>query len=88
MKYQKICIVGDGLAGLTTALALKDLNLQIDLFHKKANKLSTKDMRTTAVSENNFEFINAITKTKKTFYFGHVKKSIYFTNIKKITLIS
>jgi len=74
MKYQKICIIGDGLAGLTTALALKDLNLQIDLFHKKTNKLSTKDMRTTAVSENNFEFISAITKTKKNFLFWPCKK--------------
>ena len=83
MKYQKICIIGDGLAGLTTALALKDLNLQIDLFHKKTNKLSTKDMRTTAVSENNFEFISAITKTKKNFLFWPCKKINLFYEYKK-----
>ena len=29
MKYQNICIIGDGLAGLTTAMALKDLNLNV-----------------------------------------------------------
>ena len=34
MKFQKICIIGDGLAGLTTALTLKNLNVNIDLFYR------------------------------------------------------
>ena len=39
MKYQKICIIGDGLSGLVTALALKQLDLNIDLFYKKKNTI-------------------------------------------------
>ena len=38
MKNQKICIVGDGLAGLSTTLTLKDLDLDIDVFYKKINQ--------------------------------------------------
>ena len=39
MKKQRICIVGDGLAGLMTALALNDLpTLDVQIIAKK-NKL-------------------------------------------------
>ena len=52
MKKQKICIIGDGLAGLTTALSLIDLPLSIDLFHRKQSikKNHKQDKRTTAIS--------------------------------------
>ena len=56
MKNQKICIIGDGLTGLTAALVLKNLNLNIDLYMPK--KKSTKiDKRITAVSESNYQFL-------------------------------
>ena len=56
MKNQKICIIGDGLAGLTTALVLKNLDLDIDLFYKKKFKVK-KDNRTTAISPSNYKFL-------------------------------
>ena len=34
MKKQKICIIGDGLTGLTSALVLSQLDLDIDLVSK------------------------------------------------------
>ena len=35
MKNQRICIIGGGLAGLTTAMVLKNLNLDIDILYKE-----------------------------------------------------
>ena len=55
MKKQRICIVGDGLSGLMTALALNKLEgLEVHLISRK-NKHS-KDRRTTAISASNYEF--------------------------------
>ena len=64
MKNQKICIIGDGLAGLSTTLTLKNLDLDIDVFYKKTNK-SKQDNRTTAISETNFQFLSKQMKLKK-----------------------
>ena len=59
MKKQGICIVGDGLSGLMTALALNKLEgLEVHLISRK-NKLS-KDRRTTAISTSNYEFFNKV----------------------------
>ena len=59
MKKQRICIVGDGLSGLMTALALNKLEgLEVHLISKK-NKL-LKDKRTTAISASNYEFFNSV----------------------------
>ena len=59
MKKQRICIVGDGLSGLMTALALNKLEgLEVHLIFRK-NKHS-KDRRTTAVSASNYEFFNKV----------------------------
>ena len=56
---KRICIVGDGLSGLMTALALNKLEgLEVHLISKK-NK-HTKDKRTTAVSSFNFDFLNEV----------------------------
>ena len=55
MKKQRICIVGDGLSGLMTALALNKLEgLEVHLIFRK-NKHS-KDKRTTAISASNYDF--------------------------------
>ena len=59
MKKQRICIVGDGLSGLMTALALNKLKgLEVHLISGK-NKHS-KDRRTTAISASNYEFFNVV----------------------------
>ena len=34
MKKQKICIIGNGLTGLTTALMLGELDLEVNLIAK------------------------------------------------------
>lgn len=59
MKKQRICIVGDGLSGLMAALTLNKLEgLEVHLISKK-NKHS-KDKRTTAISNSNYEFLNKV----------------------------
>ena len=73
MKNQKICIVGDGLAGLTTALTLKELNIDIDLFYKKKNKNLKNDKRTTAISLRNYQFLRKLIKKNNLNYFWPCK---------------
>ena len=53
---QKICIVGDGLTGLTAALILSDLNIEVHLIAPNLSK-KTKDDRSTAVSSSNYNFL-------------------------------
>ncbi len=86
MKKQKICIIGDGLAGLTTALSLVDLPLSIDLFYRKQTiKISHKqDKRTTAISNSNFHFIKQITSIKEKNIFWSCKKiKLFYQNEKE-----
>jgi 2-polyprenyl-6-methoxyphenol hydroxylase-like FAD-dependent oxidoreductase len=58
MNVQKICIIGDGLAGLSAAIILSQENIKIDLYtgSNKKNKLKNDD-RTTAISESSYQFI-------------------------------
>ena len=56
MDKQKICIIGDGLAGLSAAAILSQENIKIDLYIGKKKK-STNDIRATAVSESSYQFI-------------------------------
>ena len=52
MDEQKICIIGDGLAGLMTAIILSKENIKIDLYsnkRNKRNKINKSDNRTTAI---------------------------------------
>ena len=53
---QKICIVGDGLTGLTAALILSDLNIEVHLIAPNLSK-KTKDDRSTAISSSNYNFL-------------------------------
>ena len=56
MIKQRICIVGDGLAGLMTAVVLSQIpGVDINLIAKKEKKNS--DKRTTAISYTNYKFI-------------------------------
>ncbi len=57
MIKQRICIVGDGLSGLMTAIVLSKLSgIEVNLIAKKGIKNA--DKRTTAISDTNYKFIN------------------------------
>ncbi len=58
MKKQKICVIGDGLTGLATALVLSKLDIEIDLIFKNKKVKKFKDNRTTAISESNYSFLS------------------------------
>ena len=78
MKKQRICIVGDGLSGLMTALALNKLEgLEVHLISRK-NKHS-KDRRTTAISASNYEFFNkVIDKLDKKLFWPSKKIDLFY----------
>ena len=57
MTKQRICIVGDGLSGLMTAVILSKVSgVEVNLIAKKGIKYA--DTRTTAISDTNYKFIN------------------------------
>ena len=58
MKKQKICIVGDGLTGLTAALVLSSLDIQIDFILKNKSIKKSADNRATAISQSNYSFLD------------------------------
>ena len=74
MKLQRICIIGDGLTGLTAALALKKLNIQIHLFGNFLNKKKINDNRVTAISPSNYDFLFKFLNPKKKNLFNAIKK--------------
>ena len=57
MNVQKICIIGDGLAGLSSALVMSQENIKIDLYIGSNFKKLKNDDRTTAISESSYQFI-------------------------------
>tara|TARA_Y100000590_G_scaffold4227_1_gene5589 strand:+ start:7881 stop:9041 length:1161 start_codon:yes stop_codon:yes gene_type:complete len=59
MKKQKICIIGGGLTGLITAIAISKLNIDIDLITENINQKS-ETSRTIAISQNNLDFIKKL----------------------------
>ena len=85
MKLQKICIIGDGLAGLTTAAILSKQNLIIDLYSGIKKKNQNTDNRTTAISESNFQYIQNLFSFPKASFFWKCKKiKLYFKEKKRI----
>ena len=89
MKKQRIGIVGDGLAGLMTALALNDLpTLDVQIIAKK-NKLK-KDKRTTAISASNYEFFHRVLdKLDKRLFWPSKKINLFYeSNEKKINFLN
>ena len=65
MIKQRICIVGDGLSGLMTAVILSKVSgVEVNLIAKKGIKYA--DKRTTAISDTNYKFINQ--NIKETIY--------------------
>jgi len=89
MKKQRICIVGDGLSGLMTALALNKLEgLEVHLISKK-NKL-LKDKRTTAISASNYDFFNSVVDKldKKLFWPSNKINLFYETKDQNINFLN
>tara|TARA_A100001015_G_scaffold142882_1_gene158482 strand:- start:894 stop:2024 length:1131 start_codon:yes stop_codon:yes gene_type:complete len=73
MKKHKICIVGGGLTGLISALILSERGLDIDLIVEN-NVSNIKDLRVTAISEKNMEFLKSTIKNINLKLFYPVKK--------------
>ena len=73
MKKHKICIVGGGLTGLISALILSERGLDIDLIVEN-NVSKIKDLRVTAISEKNMEFLKSTIKNINLKLFYSVKK--------------
>ena len=89
MKKQRICIVGDGLSGLLSAIALNNLpNLEIHLIAKKNKRLN--DKRTTAISASNFIFFqNIMSKFNKKLFWPSKKINLFYeTSDKKINFLN
>ena len=89
MKKQRICIVGDGLSGLMTVLALNKLDsLEVHLVSKK-NKL-LKDKRTTAISASNYDFFNSVVDKldKKLFWPSNKINLFYETKDQNINFLN
>jgi len=85
MKLQKICIIGNGLAGLSAALVLSLENIKVDLYtgNYKKTKIE-KDERTTAISESSYQFIKKKLNTKNSNIFWPCKEIQLFYEDKKI----
>ena len=77
MKKQKICIIGGGLTGLTTAISLSKLNCEVDLITDNLGK-NLKSNRTIAVSDNN---LNLLMKLN---IFKNFEKEIWPCSIMKL----
>ena len=89
MEKQRICIVGDGLSGLMSAIALYNLqNLEVHLIVRK-NK-PTNDRRTTAISASNLKFFkdNMSKFNSKLFWPSKTINLFYETSEKKINFFN
>ena len=85
MKPQKICIIGDGLTGLTTAAILGKQNIDIDLYSDNKKKIQIIDTRTTAISESNFQYIKSTLNLSSTNFFWACRKvKLFYQDENKI----
>ena len=86
MKLQKICIIGEGLAGLTTTAVLSKQNVSIDFYSGTNKKNLSLDKRTTAISESNFQYIKKeLNLNKNSFFWACKKINLFFEDKQKIT---
>ena len=84
MIKQKICIIGNGLTGLTAALILGKLNLDVHLIAAPEKK-RRRDIRTTAISENNYKsLINFIGNKYSKIFFESKEIDLYKEYSKEI----
>ena len=81
MIKQRICIIGNGLTGLTAALVLSKLNVEIHLIGKFKLSDNFADSRTTAISPSNYNFLLKYLDKKDTKLFWPSKKiDLYYEN--------
>ena len=84
MKNSKICIIGNGLSGLTLAIVLKKPNIDIDLYYSDTALKNFHDKRTTAISYSNYNFlIQAIGKSKSNLFWPNKKINLFFEHAGK-----
>ena len=84
MYQQKICIIGDGLAGLTAAAMLSEQNISIDLYCGAKKKNKNLDNRTTAISESNFKYIkNKLNLSSNRIFWPCKKINLFFEDKEK-----
>tara|TARA_B100000963_G_scaffold115336_1_gene100454 strand:+ start:44 stop:1153 length:1110 start_codon:yes stop_codon:yes gene_type:complete len=83
MSKQRICIVGDGLSGLMTAVVLAKLpGIEVNLIAKKGTK--NVDKRTTAISDTNYKFINQnITSLGQKLFWPSKKIELFYETSKE-----
>jgi len=93
MIKQRICIVGDGLTGLMSAVVLAKVpGIEVNLIAKKGIKNA--DKRTTAISDTNYKFINQNIKSlgqklfwpskKIELFYQTSKENINFLNLNEV----
>ena len=83
MTKQRICIVGDGLSGLMTAVSLAKVpGIEVNLIAKKGTKNA--DKRTTAISDINYKFINQnITSLGQNLFWPSKKIELFYESSKE-----
>ena len=83
MIKQRICIVGDGLSGLMTAVVLSKVSgIEVNLIAKKGTK--NLDKRTTAISDTNYKFINEnITSLGQKLFWPSKKIELFYETSKE-----
>ena len=89
MTKQRICIVGDGLSGLMTAVVLAKVpGVEVDLIAKKGTKNA--DKRTTAISDTNYKFVNQnITSLEQKLFWPSQKIDLFYeTSKEKINFLN
>ena len=89
MTKQRICIVGNGLSGLMTALVLDKVpGIEINLIAKKDTK--NVDKRTTAISDTNYKFLKQnITNLEQKLFWPSKKIELFYETPKdKINFIN
>ncbi len=89
MTKQRICIVGEGLSGLMTAVVLAKVpGIEVNLIAKKGTKSA--DKRTTAISDSNYKFISQNIKSlgQKLFWPSNKIELFYETSKEKINFLN
>ena len=83
MNKQRICIVGDGLSGLMTAIVVSQVpGVEVNLIAKKTSK--NFDKRTTAISDANFKFIKEnITHIKRNLFWPSKNIELFYETDKE-----
>ena len=85
MIRQKICVIGNGLTGLTAALILSKLDIDIHLIGDFKSIKNFSDNRTTAISSSNYNFLIKYLKKKDSkFFWPSTKIDLYYEELDKI----